>query len=156
MCEIIRIDTQDDNDVETNFQKASCTLEAGVKIYASRVDSVHSKAYKVLGGINRAGRDDIQEKKAVYGPYSSRINVPEAKNAPACSNENTEKPNSAPRKIAKIRGYLAMLIPRGKGRNKVEAILLQYSFVSTLIRALVPSLSTSQLPALCMVVALVA
>ncbi|KAF9607076.1 hypothetical protein IFM89_031077 [Coptis chinensis] len=39
MCEIIRIDTQDDNDVETNFQKASCTLEVGVKIYASRVDS---------------------------------------------------------------------------------------------------------------------
>ncbi|KAF9608000.1 hypothetical protein IFM89_004881 [Coptis chinensis] len=61
MCEIIRIDTQDDNDVETNFQKASCTLEAGVKIYASRVDSVHSEAYKVLGGINRAGRDDVQE-----------------------------------------------------------------------------------------------
>ncbi|KAF9618996.1 hypothetical protein IFM89_003303 [Coptis chinensis] len=28
---------------------------------------------------------------------------PEAKNAPACSNENTEKPNSAPRKIAKAR-----------------------------------------------------
>ncbi|KAF9610382.1 hypothetical protein IFM89_022137 [Coptis chinensis] len=60
ICEIIRIDTQDDNDVETNFQKASCTLEAGVKIYASRVDSVHSEAYKVLGGINRAGRDDVQ------------------------------------------------------------------------------------------------
>ncbi|KAI3702732.1 hypothetical protein L6452_28484 [Arctium lappa] len=36
---------------------ASCTLEAGVKIYSMRVDSVHSEAYKVLGGINRVGQD---------------------------------------------------------------------------------------------------
>lgn len=41
-----------------HLMKASCTLEAGVKIYSLRVDSVHSEAYKVLGGINRAGRDD--------------------------------------------------------------------------------------------------
>lgn len=38
--------------------RASCTLEAGVKIYSLRVDSVHSEAYKVLGGINRAGQDN--------------------------------------------------------------------------------------------------
>ena len=38
--------------------QASCTLEAGVKIYSMRVDSVHSEAYKVLGGITRAGHDD--------------------------------------------------------------------------------------------------
>ncbi|XLR14255.1 hypothetical protein S83_042193, partial [Arachis hypogaea] len=39
---------EEDGYVETNFQKASCTLEAGVKIYSLRVDSVHSEAYKVL------------------------------------------------------------------------------------------------------------
>lgn len=38
----------------TNFQIASCTLDAGVKIYAYRVDSVHSEAYKVLGSLGRA------------------------------------------------------------------------------------------------------
>ncbi len=27
----------------TNFQRASCTLEAGIKIYSHRVDSVHSE-----------------------------------------------------------------------------------------------------------------
>ncbi|KAL5715371.1 hypothetical protein ACHQM5_017200 [Ranunculus cassubicifolius] len=59
LSELIKVEEEDD--VETNFQKASCTLEAGVKIYASRVDSVHSEAYKVLGGINRAGRGDEQE-----------------------------------------------------------------------------------------------
>lgn len=38
---------------ETNFQLAGVTLDAGVKIYCSRVDSVHSNAYRVLGGLSR-------------------------------------------------------------------------------------------------------
>ncbi|WJX43909.1 hypothetical protein P8452_30953 [Trifolium repens] len=55
------IKAEEENDTETNFQKASCTLEAGVKIYSLRVDSVHSEAYKVLGGMNRAGQDAEQD-----------------------------------------------------------------------------------------------
>ncbi|KAL2328378.1 hypothetical protein Fmac_021805 [Flemingia macrophylla] len=55
------IKTEEENDAETNFQKASCTLEAGVKIYSLRVDSVHSEAYKVLGGMNRAGQEAEQD-----------------------------------------------------------------------------------------------
>jgi len=39
------------------FGQASCTLEAGVRIYSLRVDSVHSDAYKVLARMNRAGQD---------------------------------------------------------------------------------------------------
>ncbi|KAJ3695667.1 hypothetical protein LUZ60_001044 [Juncus effusus] len=58
LSEIVKVETEQDN--ETNFQKASCTLEAGVKIYSLRVDSTHSEAFKVLGGINRAGRDEDQ------------------------------------------------------------------------------------------------
>ncbi|KAK6934494.1 Condensin complex subunit 2/barren [Dillenia turbinata] len=59
LSEIINVSAEEDTD--TNFQKASCTLEAGVKIYSLRVDSVHSEAYKVLGGINRVGREDESE-----------------------------------------------------------------------------------------------
>lgn len=55
LSEIINVE---DDDSETNFQKASCTLEAGVKIYSYRVDSVHSEAYKVLGGLNRTSNSD--------------------------------------------------------------------------------------------------
>ncbi|KAG6661209.1 condensin complex subunit 2 isoform X1 [Carya illinoinensis] len=58
LTEIIKVEEEDD--AETNFQKASCTLEAGVKIYSLRVDSVHSEAYKVLGGMNRAGQENEQ------------------------------------------------------------------------------------------------
>ncbi|XP_030539605.1 condensin complex subunit 2 isoform X2 [Rhodamnia argentea] len=59
LYEIIKV--EEENDTETNFQKASCTLEAGVKIYSMRVDSVHSEAYKVLGGMNRAGQENEQD-----------------------------------------------------------------------------------------------
>ncbi len=38
----------------TACTQASCTLDAGVKIYASRVDSVHSETFKVLGGLSRS------------------------------------------------------------------------------------------------------
>ncbi|TVU33960.1 hypothetical protein EJB05_15779, partial [Eragrostis curvula] len=62
LSEIIQAGEEEDD--ETNFQKASCTLEAGVKIYSLRVDSVHSEAYKVLGGINRAGRGEEADVEA--------------------------------------------------------------------------------------------
>ncbi|CAN1843557.1 Condensin complex subunit 2, partial [Linum perenne] len=58
LYDIIKVEEED---TETNFQKASCTLEAGVRIYSLRVDSVHSEAYKVLGGIHRVGHDNEQD-----------------------------------------------------------------------------------------------
>ncbi|KAE8684642.1 Condensin complex subunit 2, putative isoform 2 [Hibiscus syriacus] len=46
--------------VWSSLEEASCTLEAGVK-NSLRVDSVHSEAYKVLRGINRAGYENEQD-----------------------------------------------------------------------------------------------
>ena len=43
----------DEEQGQTNFQRASCTLDAGVKIYSYRVDSVHNSIYKTLGGLSR-------------------------------------------------------------------------------------------------------
>lgn len=40
---------------DTDFQLAGATLDAGVRIYCSRVDSVHNNAYKVLGGLSQTG-----------------------------------------------------------------------------------------------------
>lgn len=50
----------------TNFQVASCTLDASAKIYAGRVDSIHAQAYKMLGGLGRAENQDGDE-NAVEG-----------------------------------------------------------------------------------------
>ena len=46
---------------ETNFQQASCALDAGAKIYASRVDNVHSNTLKVLGGLGRTDQGNDQD-----------------------------------------------------------------------------------------------
>jgi condensin complex subunit 2 len=42
-----------------NFTKASCTLDASVKIYSYRVDDIHLTSYKVLANLNRTetGKD---------------------------------------------------------------------------------------------------
>ncbi|MPC43680.1 Condensin complex subunit 2 [Portunus trituberculatus] len=42
-----------DSEME-NFQVASCTLDASAKIYAYRVDSVHTDALKMAGGLGRS------------------------------------------------------------------------------------------------------
>eukprot|EP01080_Neovahlkampfia_damariscottae_P009965 gene9965-2284_t len=41
---------------QSNFQVASCTLDASIKIYSCRVDSVHTETYKVLGELNRTDK----------------------------------------------------------------------------------------------------
>jgi len=67
----------------TNFQRASVTLDAGVKIYSYRVDSVHTELFKMLGGLGRAsGPQDEQEN----GQSCSCPLVPVllSKTSPAC------------------------------------------------------------------------
>jgi condensin complex subunit 2 len=49
--------TMSNGEEDQDFQRASCTIDASVKIYASRVDSVHNETYKVLTGLSRA---DVQ------------------------------------------------------------------------------------------------
>ena len=52
---------------QTNFQRASCTLDAGVKIYAYRVDSVHSDVFKVMSGLSRSAGPEPEEAAAGGG-----------------------------------------------------------------------------------------
>lgn len=46
-----------------NFTKASCTLDASVKIYSYRVDDVHLSSYRVLANLNRTdtNKNDDEE-----------------------------------------------------------------------------------------------
>jgi len=56
-------DDDDDDQPQINFAKASCTLDASVKIYSYRVDDVHLSSYKVLANLNRS--DNVDEEKKV-------------------------------------------------------------------------------------------
>jgi len=47
-----------------NFAKASCTLDASVKIYSYRVDDVHLSSYRVLANLNRT--DNKKDGGAVH------------------------------------------------------------------------------------------
>lgn len=58
-----RDQTESDPKSITNFQFASNTLDASVKIYACRVDNVHNETYKVLGGLERSDKDKQKEKQ---------------------------------------------------------------------------------------------
>ena len=62
------VKNEKDEDDNTNFQKASCTLEAGVKIYASRVDSFHSETFRMLGGISNASGGNGEDEENLDDP----------------------------------------------------------------------------------------
>lgn len=44
-------------DGSTNYAAAGSTIDAGIKIYSSRVDSVHAETYKVLSNLSRSGKN---------------------------------------------------------------------------------------------------
>ena len=47
-----------------NFQAASCALDASAKIYAYRVDSVHSDTLKLAGGVGKTAQEQEEQDKA--------------------------------------------------------------------------------------------
>ncbi|PIK51360.1 putative condensin complex subunit 2, partial [Apostichopus japonicus] len=59
----------------TNFQVASCTLDASTKIYAGRVDAIHSDTYKMLGGLghgDKQSKDGCDEDMDTEGEVKSK------------------------------------------------------------------------------------
>lgn len=47
------LEEEETTESAVNFTKASCTLDASVKIYSYRVDDVHLTSYKVLANLHR-------------------------------------------------------------------------------------------------------
>ncbi|GLE09974.1 hypothetical protein PINS_up021947 [Pythium insidiosum] len=50
-----QVDTATSSSEAFNFQKASCTLDASVKIYSYRVDDTWTSSYKILENLSRSG-----------------------------------------------------------------------------------------------------
>lgn len=55
MAEVMKTKKKSEMD---NFQAASCALDASAKIYAYRVDSVHSDTLKLAGGVGKNSEDN--------------------------------------------------------------------------------------------------
>jgi len=52
--QLVRVASGEEAAAENRFHEASCTIEASARIYACRVDCVHTDTYRVLGGLNSA------------------------------------------------------------------------------------------------------
>ncbi len=63
-----------------NFQKASCTIEAGMKIYCSRVDDTLTTSYRVLESLHR-GKDENNEDEEDNEPNENDDEQTQAKKA---------------------------------------------------------------------------
>ena len=81
-----------------NFQKASCTLDGCVKIYASRVDSVVDETTKLLNGLSDKSNkfkdftaEDDEDNEAKDGDNTSNIKTSKAKKSSLRTVETIEK-----------------------------------------------------------------
>ena len=63
-----------------NFQKASCTIEAGMKIYCSRVDDTLTTSYRVLESLHR-GKDENADDEEDNEPNENDDEQTQAKKA---------------------------------------------------------------------------
>ena len=56
-----------------NFQSASCALDASTKIYAYRVDSVHSDTLKLAGGVGDTNKENEGNKNNTEGKKQKTV-----------------------------------------------------------------------------------
>ena len=63
---------------DTNFQKASCAIDASVQIYSSRVDDVWTSSYRVLENLNRSEAKPTEVEAETNKGVSKRVRVPVA------------------------------------------------------------------------------
>ena len=91
---------KDEDKRRVNFTKASCTLDASVKIYSYRVDDVHLTSYKVLANLHRNSNKQTTEST---GPEDREADPAEEK-APTKSSrqKNTSPSNTLESNIGKF------------------------------------------------------
>ena len=73
-----------------NFTKASCTLDASVKIYSYRVDDVHLTSYKVLANLNRT-QNNKNDKTTTHARDENPNNNGDDEE---CTNEKSQRKES--------------------------------------------------------------
>lgn len=71
MAEMMKTKKSSDMD---NFQAASCALDASAKIYAYRVDSVHSDTLKLAGGVGKSVEEQEKENRGGNDMEDDNVN----------------------------------------------------------------------------------
>jgi hypothetical protein len=72
------IDEENDRGrAQVNFQKASCTLDASIKIYSYRVDDTWSASYRILENLNRTDNEQPKQAKVGTKTTSSKVCGPD-------------------------------------------------------------------------------
>mmetsp|Transcript_220 Transcript_220/g.335 ORF Transcript_220/g.335 Transcript_220/m.335 type:complete len:886 (-) Transcript_220:85-2742(-) len=89
----------DKKEKRVNFTKASCTLDASVKIYSYRVDDVHLTSYKVLANLNRTDS----------GKKNDSTDIDDVHNTGLVTAENESKRNNYRAKIETLESNPANL-----------------------------------------------
>ncbi|GMN70617.1 hypothetical protein TIFTF001_039659 [Ficus carica] len=144
------VNAESENKNETNFEKASCTLEASAKIYSLRIDSLHSESYKVLSGIFRVGLEDEQETFTdddnVNGskPRSLSKEESEKKVSPLATLESSFKALNVKKfDVDPLYHRISAQIDEGgaKGKNDISASI-DLSFSEESIKKMVMNVST--------------
>ena len=79
-----------DTNSRVNFTKASCTLDASVKIYSFRVDDVHLTSYKVLANLNRTQHNKVDDTTKKTGGNNSETMTGDDD----VTNDNSQHPQS--------------------------------------------------------------
>ena len=82
-----------DDKGRVNFAKASCTLDASVKIYSYRVDDVHLSSFRVLANLNRSDNkkdDDVHRIDEIGGEEDVGEKVVKRKSGPKGPTETLE------------------------------------------------------------------
>lgn len=98
-----------DDSREVNFQKASCTLDASVKIYSHRVDDTYNASHRILESLSRgngnfaaSNNDEAATDEAKEGEEGEAINKPKSRvRNPAKHCETIEK-NPSSLNMAKV------------------------------------------------------
>ena len=71
-----------------NFQKASCTLDASVKIYSNRVDDTWTSSYRILENLSRNGTSGDAEDGIERGPARVGSKSISSRNGLTCTIES--------------------------------------------------------------------
>lgn len=99
-----------DDHAVVNFTKASCTLDASVKIYSYRVDDVHLTSYKVLANLNRTDTGKNKQKDDSAAATKTKNVNDETESSNSAARRKVSETETLEQNLGKIRFFRKLLL----------------------------------------------